>query len=274
MQGDTIITWLEPAKSDSDSVLGKKSEPMDCALSFQDENACTLTWDWLVQCLGGTSRTVLENEENIEKIPLLTIDNMETVKERLNSFTLDEVEWTELVQNNWFEHLYEVFLHFESKNDHQSCGEIWLLLSEVVQSLNNKPFLQHIIQDKTREKLVHLAEYNPYRKNKRADKRGNRTSLRKKLKACSRIHLPGLSMPVAIAMAAKTLYELTFFRDVVLLSVMDDVATSFLNLQIHNLNLQVVTQVMEDEFLIKNIFEKVKVLAQTSCENRKDYEDR
>eukprot|EP00494_Astrolonche_serrata_P026792 UN27055 len=212
----------------------------------------------------------------LEKIPLLTIDNIEMVKERLSTICVSKVEWEELVKENWFEKLYDIFVEFENNDAFADCNRVWLVIAAALQSSNSRPLFKHIMAvDKNRGKIIHLTEYCCLGYTALGENNdGKRKVLGNLMAKAERLNLQGLTMPKSIADASKTLHDIAFLKTLIFHRISNDEITSSLTAHIEQVTEIMLTEVLEDDVL-KEIFEKIstKSAAMLITENVKDYED-
>lgn len=247
LQGTTIISWLEPETPYSDA--------MDLALSFQEDDACAATWEWMGRLPCWISgQTGVQNLDGA--LPPLEKDNLSLIRQHLSSPKI--IDWSKVDKKGfggWFGKLHDVLTGCEREGDNESCEKIHGLLHGLVKFANPEAmdaFSGHDVA--LISQLLHIAEYHPHRKSKQMPE----ISLRQRYKNSSKLNLPGVQLNEDINAAIQRLFILIFLRDVVLLSLFEDTSLAHFEHQIYHANLKVVSLVAEDRNFWINLQTKFK----------------
>jgi len=264
LQGKTIIAWLEPG--------GEGNQPKDLAISFQEEEACEVTFNFMSDvkesCIDVDEATSSDHESEppvdhlATRIPMPTRPNLNMIAQ---SFQKAEfVEWfnsENVERTHWFEFLYQTLELSERERDFKSCEQIYNVIQNALM-FGSQDMIALVCAEEYIEKLIHIAEYTPQRlRNKPPNEVP--MQLRKLLKKADKpILLPDYYFPPLFLQTVKRLYNLMFVRDCALFTHLDETAIAYLNRNIYEITTDVTKRTLEDEHLTFHITNSVRELSE------------
>ncbi|KAF2074192.1 hypothetical protein CYY_004510 [Polysphondylium violaceum] len=231
-QQDSLIVWTEPDAN------------LDLALSFQDPDGCQEIWELILQV----------QKSNEQELPPLNIGNLQAIQDYLESSLsiFDKEKIVNIIlKEDYIKNLLEIFDELEKSGDKQPLFYIFNILKNLI-LFNDTTLFDIILSDEFLVKIMGALEYDP--EISEANRIKHREFLNNHVVFKEVVPLPSTHLTNTIHQT----FRIQYLKDVVLPRVLDDVTFSSLNSIIYFNNIEIISQIQNDNDFLQNVFNSIE----------------
>eukprot|EP01125_Pyxidicula_operculata_P000252 TRINITY_DN10331_c0_g1_i1.p1 TRINITY_DN10331_c0_g1~~TRINITY_DN10331_c0_g1_i1.p1 ORF type:complete len:744 (+),score=85.65 TRINITY_DN10331_c0_g1_i1:100-2331(+) len=260
-QQDTLILWTEPV-IDSDDY----EEGIELALSFQDAEACNEIWEEICDVQRSIRAAELFGDINFT-LPTPNLSHIDDVQKMLMNKNKQALAQLILREKNYFEKLVDLWKMVEDMSMSSEYRKMYSIFKDLI-LLNNPKIIEEAVSDKFVYDVMATLQHDPESGIIGQTKHAEFLRERVKFKEVVPLNNPSLEAKI------HQTFRLQYLKDVALARVLDESTFSTINSIIFVNNLQIITEILNNDKIIIDLFLKIKEDVNDNNNNSNEEEER